>query len=133
MALTTAVSALASFGERIDIIELAGFDERGDGRPILGSGRQERSAALVANMERWLARHRARVAAKSPLGEPLNYIANYQDGLRLFLTDGSIEIDSNSVERAIRPIAQNRKNALFAALPGTMCLCRRGRRIWCDG
>jgi transposase len=36
------------------------------------------------------------------------------DGLKLFLDDGSVEMDSNVVERAIRPIALNRKNALFA-------------------
>jgi len=42
------------------------------------------------------------------------YIAKYWDGLILFLDDGHIEIDSNAVERTIRPIALNRKNALFA-------------------
>ncbi len=62
----------------------------------------------------WLAAHRARVSAKSPLGEALKYIAKYWDGLTLFLTDGRIEIDNNPVERTIRPIALNRKNALFA-------------------
>jgi hypothetical protein len=31
-----------------------------------------------------------------------------------FLDDGRIEIDSNAVERSMRPIALNRKNALFA-------------------
>ena len=31
-----------------------------------------------------------------------------------FLDDGRIEIDTNTVERSIRPIALNRKNALFA-------------------
>ena len=36
------------------------------------------------------------------------------DGLKLFLDDGIVEMDSNIVERAIRPIALNRKNALFA-------------------
>ncbi|WP_139322532.1 MULTISPECIES: transposase domain-containing protein, partial [Rhizobium/Agrobacterium group] len=36
------------------------------------------------------------------------------DGLKLFLSDGRVEIDSNSVECTIRPIALNRKNALFA-------------------
>lgn len=65
-------------------------------------------------MEAWLAHHRARVASKSPLGEALKYIAKYWDGLRLFLTDGRIELDSNTVEGTIRPIALNRKNALFA-------------------
>ena len=42
------------------------------------------------------------------------YIAKYRDGLGRFLTDGRIELDSNTVERTIRPIALNRKNALFA-------------------
>ena len=76
--------------------------------------RQERSVPLVADMHTWLVHHRARVATKSPLGEALAYIAKYWDGLKLFLTDGRIEIDNNSVERTIRPIALNRKNALFA-------------------
>ncbi|MBB3978175.1 hypothetical protein GGQ64_003389 [Rhizobium azooxidifex] len=44
----------------------------------------------------------------------MGYIAKYWDGLKLFLTDGRIEIDNNSVERTIRAIALNRKNALFA-------------------
>ncbi|MDX1011324.1 IS66 family transposase [Sinorhizobium medicae] len=78
------------------------------------AGRRERSAPLVADLQTWLAYHRARVATKSPLGEALAYIAKYWDGLKLFLTDGRIEIDNNSVERTIRPIALNRKNALFA-------------------
>lgn len=78
------------------------------------AGRRERAAPLIADMETWLTHHRARVATKSPLGEALKYIARYWEGLRLFLTDGRIEIDNNTVERTIRPIALNRKNALFA-------------------
>ena len=54
------------------------------------------------------------VATKSPLGEALAYIAKYWDGLKLFLTDGRVEIDNNTVERTARPIALNLKNALFA-------------------
>jgi hypothetical protein len=69
---------------------------------------------LIADMRMWLTQHRARVAGKSPLGEALAYIAKYWDGLCVFLTDGRIEIDNNTVERTIRPIALNRKNALFA-------------------
>ncbi len=42
------------------------------------------------------------------------YIAKYWDGLCVFLSDGCIEIDNNTVERTIRPTALNRKNALFA-------------------
>ncbi len=76
--------------------------------------RKERSAPKLAAFETWLHQHRARVSAKSPLGEALKYIAKYWDGLNLFLTDGRIELDNNPVERTIRPMALNRKNALFA-------------------
>lgn len=54
------------------------------------------------------------MSAKSPIGEALKYIAKYWDGLILFLEVGRIELVSNAVERTIRPIALNRKNALFA-------------------
>ena len=82
------------------------------------AARQQQSAPRIADFEVWLTHHRARVSAKSPLGEALKYIAKYWQnaggGLTLFLTDGRIELDSNTVERTIRPIALNRKNALFA-------------------
>ena len=76
--------------------------------------RQERSKPIIDAFALWLAQSRARVSSKSPTGEALKYIAKYWDGLCLFLTDGRIELDNNPVERAIRPIALNRKNALFA-------------------
>ena len=57
----------------------------------------------------WLKTVRARISAKSRLGDKLSYIAQHMDGLKLFLDDGTIEMDSNVVERAIRPIALNRK------------------------
>ncbi|TCL66448.1 transposase IS66-like protein [Rhizobium sp. BK251] len=75
---------------------------------------QERSAPLIAAMRTWLMHHRARVAGKSPLGEALAYMAKYCEGLCVFLSDGRIENDNNTVERTIRPTAPNRKNALFA-------------------
>lgn len=36
------------------------------------------------------------------------------EGLTRVIDDGRIELDNNAVERSIRPIALNRKNALFA-------------------
>ena len=76
--------------------------------------RQGLSAPKIATFETWLIHHRARVSAKASLGEALKYIAKYWAGLCLFLTDGRIEMDNNTVERTIRPIALNRKNVLFA-------------------
>ena len=76
--------------------------------------RMARTAPLVESFRVWLAEQRSRVSAKSRLGEKLTYIANHWDGLQTFLSDGRVEMDSNAVENLIRPIALNRKNALFA-------------------
>jgi len=78
------------------------------------SARQARTAPLVTAFGDWLQQQRLRVSAKSRLGEKLSYIHNQWDGLQTFLHDGRVEIDSNNVENLIRPIALNRKNALFA-------------------
>jgi transposase len=77
-------------------------------------GKRSEKLGLMDDFEIWLKTQRSRVSAKSRLGEKLSYIAKYMDGLKLLLDDGSVEMDSNIVERAIRPIALNRKNALFA-------------------
>jgi len=76
--------------------------------------RQTKSAPKIAIFKTWLDQARGQVSGKSPTGEALKYIAKYWGGLILFLTDGRVEIDSNAVERTIRPIALQRKNALFA-------------------
>jgi len=78
------------------------------------TARHDRTKPKLDAFEKWLTFSRAQVSAKSPTGQALKYIAKYWNGLNLFLTDGRIEIDNNSVERTIRPIALNRKNALFA-------------------
>ncbi len=69
---------------------------------------------MVEEFGVWLNEQRAQVSAKSRLGEKLTYIARYWNGLRLFLEDGRVEMDTNCVENLIRPVALNRKNALFA-------------------
>jgi hypothetical protein len=76
--------------------ELRGFDPE-----ARVTRRKERSAPLVADTQAWLVHHRARVATKSPLGEALAYIAKYWDGLKLFLTEGRIEIDTDVVEQPL--------------------------------
>ena len=50
----------------------------------------------------------------SPTAEAIRYALNHWDGLERFLADGRIELDNNSVERAMRPVALSRKNSLFA-------------------
>jgi transposase len=76
--------------------------------------RQEKSKPLVASLKLWLEQQLARVSAKANIAEEIRYGLNHWDGLTRFLDDGRIELDTNIVERGIRPIVLNRKNALFA-------------------
>lgn len=47
-------------------------------------------------------------------GPQLAYFANHWEGLQVFLEDGRVEMDTNPVENAIRPLTLQRKNSLFA-------------------
>lgn len=78
------------------------------------TARREHVVPLVNAFGDWVEDHRAKVSAKSPMGAALRYIFKLWNGLSLFLEDGRIEVDSNNIERIIRPLALNRKNALFA-------------------
>ncbi|SFP17593.1 IS66 family transposase, partial [Paracoccus pantotrophus] len=76
--------------------------------------RQEQSRPLVDKFFAWLAAQADRTSRKSDLGKALHYMLRRQDGFRLFLDDGHVDMDSNLVENAIRSPAMNRRNALFA-------------------
>ena len=76
--------------------------------------RQARSKPLVEKLKEWLEKQLAGVSKGSAIADAIRYGLNHWEGLVRFLDDGRIEIDSNTVERSIRPIALNRKNALFA-------------------
>jgi hypothetical protein len=72
----------------------------------------------VDALHTWLTAQLARVSGKSGLAEAIRYALRHWQGLVLFLDDGRIEPDTNVIERAIRPIALGRKNALFAGSDG---------------
>jgi transposase len=76
--------------------------------------RQERSRPLVEALKAWFDAQLLRLSAKSKLAEAIGYALNQWEGLVRFIDDGRIEMDTNTVERAMRPIVLNRKNALFA-------------------
>lgn len=76
--------------------------------------RQEMSVPIIADLHRFLEASLAKTSKKSKLAEAIRYALTHWTGLSHFLDDGRIEIDSNTVERSIRPLALNRKNALFA-------------------
>jgi transposase len=76
--------------------------------------RQERSKPLVLDLKSWFEHQLTRLSGKSKTAEAIRYALHHWGGLTRFLDDGRIELDTNIVERSIRPIVLNRKNALFA-------------------
>jgi len=76
--------------------------------------RQQKTRPLVAALKTWIEQILAQVPTASSIAETIRYGLNQWHGLVRFLDDGHIEIDSNTVERSMRPVALTRKNALFA-------------------
>ena len=100
--------------QRIKGLYVVEADIRGRPADERRAERQERSMPIVQALEPWLRTKLEMISQKSKLAEAIRYALARWDGLTRFLDDGRIDIDSNVVERAIRPIALNRKNALFA-------------------
>ncbi len=48
------------------------------------------------------------------MGKAIDYTLSRIDALKIYITDGKLQIDNNPAENAIRPIALGRKNYLFA-------------------
>jgi hypothetical protein len=80
--------------------------------------RQAQSKPLIAELETWLRAQLNRLSRGSKLAEAIRYGLRHWQGLRRFLDDGRVEMDSNTVEREIRPVAVTRKAALFAGSEG---------------
>jgi transposase len=76
--------------------------------------RRALSRPLVETMHTWLTETLGRISGRSALAQAIRYALNHWTGLVLFLDDGRLEMDTNTVERAMRPVALGRKNALFA-------------------
>ena len=85
--------------------------------------RQAGSRPIVEALHAWLQANIARVSGASGLAEAMRYAIRHWPGLVVFLEGGRVELDTNAVERAIRPVALGRKNALFAGSDG-------GARHW---
>jgi len=76
--------------------------------------RLEKSLPLLNELSRWMVETWKTSLPKSPIGKAVAYCLPRWDNLINYLHDGSLEIDNNLAENAIRPIALGRKNYLFA-------------------
>lgn len=76
--------------------------------------RLNESLPLMNELGKLIATMSKTAVPKSPMGVALEYTIKRWDILLNYLYDGSLEIDNNLVENAIRPNALGRKNYLFA-------------------
>lgn len=82
------------------------------------NARARRSHAIVRALKPWLELQIPRLPQRSSLAEAIRYTLARWPALCRFLDDGRIELDTNTVERAIRPVTLGRKNHLFAGSDG---------------
>lgn len=87
---------------------------RGQSADARLKARQERSSVILEQLKERMESALTKVPGKSPTAEAIRYALGRWDALAHVLVDGRVELDTNPVERAMRPIALNRKNALFA-------------------
>ena len=73
------------------------------------AARREHSAPIVAAFKPWFEKQLSTISSGSKLAEHIRYALGHWEGLTRFLDDGRLELDTNPVENAIRPIALTRK------------------------
>lgn len=109
--------------ERMSALWAVEAEIRGQDPNRRKAARQARSAPIIDGVwSLWNAELR-RIPGRSKLAAAIRYAVNLRQSLERFLHDGRLEIDTNTVERAIRPQTLTRKNALFAGSDG-------GGRTW---
>jgi transposase len=89
-------------------------DVRGTSADERRAARQVRSRPLIDALKIFFEHQLTRLAGGSDTARIIRYGLRHWDGLTRFLDDGRIELDTNIVERSMRPQALTRKNALFA-------------------
>ena len=76
--------------------------------------RQKKSVKLVNELFVGFRKAYTQLPKKSSTAKAIAYATNNEKALKRFLEHGSIEIDNNAAERALRSVAIGRKNWLFA-------------------
>ena len=76
--------------------------------------RAEKLAPILDNFIEYVESEIKDALPRSPLGKALEYAKKHVPGLKNVLLDGSLEVDNNAAERAIKPFVIGRKNFLFA-------------------
>jgi transposase len=76
--------------------------------------RSGRARPLLESMQAWFKTTLSKLSRKSDVAIAIRYALDLWPALMRYCDDGSIEIDNNAAERALRAVAVGRKNYLFA-------------------
>ena len=104
-----AEEALQRIGALYDIER----DLKGKPPDVRRAQRQARAGPLLDQLRSWLHDCLARLSAKSELAGAIRYATSRWPALLRYCDDGTLEIDNNAAERALRAVALGRKNYLF--------------------
>ncbi len=110
----TAAEAIRRIGELYAIEKQV----RGSPPEIRLAARQTRARPAMENLRRWFELTLQNLSAKSDMAGAIRYALTRWTALTRYLDDGTIEIDNNAAERALRVVALGRKNYLFAGSNG---------------
>ena len=75
--------------------------------------RQEYAKPIFDDLEVWLKEQLGKISSKTPLAKAIKYALARLPKARPYLDHGFLELDNNTAERAVRPVAVGRKNYLF--------------------
>lgn len=76
--------------------------------------RLDKALPVLDAFSKWLTENYAQTLPKSDIAKAMAYTMRLWKELSNYLLDGVLEIDNNTVENRIRPVALGRKNYLFA-------------------
>ncbi len=102
------------------VAQLYGVEKEVRGQPpdVRVMARQRKSKPIFDDLETWLHAQLTRISGKSPLAGAIRYALTRMKKLRPWLKHGFLELDNNTAERSMRPIALGRKNYLFMGSEG---------------
>ena len=89
---------------------------RGMAPEVRLAARRDHAAPIAAALKTWFEKQLSMIPSGSQLATDIRYGLTHWTGLTRFLDDGRLEMDTNPVENAIRPVAITR----------SFCPCRAG-------
>ena len=98
------------------IAQLYGVEKqaRGQSPEARAALRQENAKPIFDDLEEWLRDQLPKISGKSPLAKAIRYALGRMPKTRPYLDNGFLELDNNTAERAMKPVAIGRKNWMFA-------------------